>query len=258
MEMISRLFWLMLSCAVATAETPTELRVLTWNLHHGEGLDGKLDLERIAKRIVETKPDLVALQEVDQNARRSGGVDQAAVLAKLTGMNGVFGKAMDFDGGGYGQAILSRFPIEETHVHRLPGSGEPRIAFEVKITSAGRGLRFLSVHLDAQHAAKRQAQAQALREALAAKPEPTILAGDFNDGPKSSALAVFAAPWKDVGKAAESLTFPSDKPAIDIDHILIKGLAAREPATVVAEPVASDHRPVAALLLWEKPSVAAD
>ena len=62
------------------------MRILTYNIHHGEGLDGRIDLPRIAAVIAAQRPDLVALQEVDRNARRSGGVDQAAELGRLTGL----------------------------------------------------------------------------------------------------------------------------------------------------------------------------
>ena len=71
---------------------------------------------------------MVVLQEVDNKCKRSGEVDQAAELARMTNLQYVFGKAMDDDGGESGQAILSRFPLSDLKVHRLPGEGEPRIA----------------------------------------------------------------------------------------------------------------------------------
>ena len=83
-------------------------------------MDGKIDLERIAHIIRTVTPDLVALQEVDKKTRRVDGVDQATVLGKLTGMNSVFGKAIDFSGGEYGNAVLSRFPLQNIKVHLLP------------------------------------------------------------------------------------------------------------------------------------------
>jgi len=79
--------------------------VLTYNIHHGEGVDGKLDLVRIAKVIQEVEPDIVALQEVDQNAGRSGQVDQAAELGRLTKMRSVFGGNIALQGGEYGNAF---------------------------------------------------------------------------------------------------------------------------------------------------------
>ena len=101
-----------LPASVAWAELPDEIRVLTYNIHHGEGVDGKFDLPRIADVIKLASPDLVALQEVDQGTARASGVDQPAELARLTGMKVVFGRNIDFQGGGYGTAVLSRLPVK--------------------------------------------------------------------------------------------------------------------------------------------------
>src|SRR5438128_289035 len=87
------------------------IRVMTYNIDHGSGLDQKVNLERTAKVISDSKVDLVAIQEVDCKTRRTGGVDQAEELGKLTGLHSAFGKAMNFSGGQYGIVILSRWPI---------------------------------------------------------------------------------------------------------------------------------------------------
>src|SRR5688500_1044104 len=87
--------WL-LGFAVVTEAEP--LRVLCYNIHHGEGTDGELELERIARVIRSENPDVAALQEVDQNTQRTGNVDQPAELARLTAMQVVFGKNIGFEG----------------------------------------------------------------------------------------------------------------------------------------------------------------
>jgi len=229
---------------VLHAEPGKELRVMCWNLHHGAGVDNKQDLERIAAVIRAQKPDLVALQEVDNKCRRSQSVDQAAELAKLTGLNGVFGKAMDHDGGEYGQAILSRFPIGDTQVHRLPGDGEPRIAFEAEVKVDGKELRIITVHLDHQQDPRRLKQAEMVFKSLENHHEPMILAGDFNDLPGSPALTVFGEPWKQLAKKDPVLTCPAEKPTVEIDHIIVRGLEPAGPVEVLPEAVASDHRPL--------------
>lgn len=232
----------------AVSADARELRVLCWNLHHGVGEDNKLDLERIAALIREQKPDLVALQEVDNKCRRSQSVDQAAELARLTGLHGAFGKAMDHDGGEYGQAILSKFPIGDTQVHRLPGDGEPRIAFQAEVKIEGKALRMITVHLDHQQDARRLKQAETLAKALENHHEPMILAGDFNDTPGSAPLKAFSAPWTAVLKKEPAFTCPAPEPKVEIDHILLRGLEPKEPATVLPEAIASDHRPVFAII----------
>jgi endonuclease/exonuclease/phosphatase family metal-dependent hydrolase len=87
------------------------LRVMTYNIHVGVGMDKKLDLQRIADVINGQHPDLVGLQEVDRGVKRTEGKDEIAELAKLTSMNYTFAHNLDYQGGQYGVAILSRFPI---------------------------------------------------------------------------------------------------------------------------------------------------
>ena len=109
---------------------------MSYNIHHGQGTDGKFDLERIAKIIVDSQADVVALQEVDVKTTRASGVDQAASLGELTKLTPAFGAAMPYAGGEYGGAILSRWPVKIRKVHQLPQEKgfEPRIAIEAVIT----------------------------------------------------------------------------------------------------------------------------
>src|SRR5436190_5201783 len=90
---------LMLSLSIAAsvplAAAPT-LRVLTYNIHHGEGTDGRVDLSRLAEVVSAVDPDLVALQEVDEGTERVNGVNELAELARLTHMHPAFGKAMNY------------------------------------------------------------------------------------------------------------------------------------------------------------------
>lgn len=235
---------LILASALASGALASEpLRVLCWNLHHGVGEDGKLDLARVAHVIRHANPDLVALQEVDNQCSRSRKIDQTADLARLTGMHAVFGKAMDFQGGGYGQAILSKTPIQSSQVHPLPSRGEPRIAFEATVTVNGKAMKLVSVHFGLDDL-QRLAQAESLAKTLAQSPTPLILCGDFNDGPESPTLKCLRKTLTAVPKKAPVLTQPAGKPEIEIDHFLVRGLSPAADLTVVPETVASDHRPV--------------
>lgn len=247
--MVLRFFVIFVSMIVAVgAESTREFRVLCWNLHHGVGEDGKLDLERIAGVIRSQKPDFVALQEVDRKCRRSGSVDQAGELARLTGMEGVFGKAMDYDGGEYGQAILTRHRIVETKIHRLPGEGEPRIAFAAEIDTGGERIHFVTVHLDHRSDSHRVEQAHTLVKTFAQTKDPLILAGDFNDVPRSVALSAFSEPWQWVAKEDPAVTHPAGRPRVEIDHVFVRGLRPVGKAVVLPEAVASDHRPISAVV----------
>ena len=121
--MSHRAFVILLAAVVlgrgAAADAP--LRVLSYNIHHGRGTDGVVDLERIAGVIRGSAADVVVLQEVDDRTERTGRIDQTAELGRLTGLHAEFGRQIDYQGGRYGQAILSRTPLEEPRVHVLPG-----------------------------------------------------------------------------------------------------------------------------------------
>jgi len=232
---------------VIEPRAPRTLRVLTYNIHHGEGTDEVFDLERLATVINDLSPDIVALQEVDKNTDRASGVDQAAVLGKLCKMHHAFGQAMPYSNGQYGEAILSRFPITKTLVHPLPydRGQEPRAALEAHIQVNGIGpIVFVGTHLCHQSNENRVQQNQRLGDLLSkdAGP-PVILAGDFNARPGSAPMAVLL----------ENGWIDTIEPRSRIDYVLVRSAdpwRVRE-VVIVDEPVASDHDPVLAVLEWQ-------
>ena len=241
----------LLGCAGIRAGQNQSITVLTYNIHHGEGTDGRLDLERIAQIIKASKADLVALQEVDQSATRSGKVDQTAELARLTGMHGVFGRAMDFQGGGYGQAVLSKWPIRSHQVHQLPQrpGREPRIALAVELET--KSFIFASTHLDHEIEAVRRDQVAAMDRLFRSNRVPAvILAGDFNTIPESPPMRSLWPQWLDTSGDAPQPTIPAGKPTRRIDYILAtpKESWTAIRSSVLEESIASDHRPVRAIL----------
>lgn len=245
--------FVVLWCSFAThgfARVPAqpELRVLTYNIHHGQGTDGKFDYGRIAKIIRDLKPDVVALQEVDRKTRRAAGLDQAARLGELTGLRHAFGTAMYFSGGQYGEAILSRFPMEDIRAYRLPFrvGQEPRCALAARI-QPDNGLPefiFVGTHFCHQSDETRTEQAQRIHQLFAASGgPPVVLGGDLNARPGSNPMNVLLAEqWID-----------AISPRSRIDYVLYR---ARDPwrvleVNIVDDRVASDHRPVFAVLQWQ-------
>ena len=230
-----------------------ELRVVSYNIKHGRGNDEVVDLARTAGVIRAQRPDVVGLQEVDDRAERSGKVPQAAQLGKSLGLHHAFGRFMDFQGGAYGMAILTRFPIEETHEVRLPEGNEPRSALSVRVTLPdGTPLTIVNVHFDwVRDDRFRFAQAETLTKYLDRLQTPYILLGDFNDVPESRTLALFRDRAGEAAKPeANRLTFSATEPSREIDYIFFAPAAAwhaRE-VRVIDERLASDHRPVVAVL----------
>jgi endonuclease/exonuclease/phosphatase family metal-dependent hydrolase len=210
-------------------------------------MDSVLDLERIADLMRDARPDLVAVQEVDSVVERTGWVDQAARLGELTSMHVAFGSFMPYQGGAYGMAVLSRWPVERCENLRLPDGDEPRSAVSVvvRLPRTGTRLRFVGIHLYRTEE-ERLAQARSLEEQLAADSLPTLLVGDFNSEPGTAVMGHLAARWRIVDKGEDALTFPSFGPEREIDYVLLRPSERFEVLSeaVLDEPVASDHRPV--------------
>ncbi|HEV7279721.1 MAG TPA: endonuclease/exonuclease/phosphatase family protein [Pirellulaceae bacterium] len=239
----------------ARADEPTRIRVLSYNIHHGEGTDGKLDLARIAKVIEEAKPDVVALQEVDVETERTGKVDQAQELARLTKLHVAFGSSMDFQGGQYGNAVLSRWPIVSSKVHPLPrfGEGEPRSVFvcEIDLPDQEEGLSFFATHFGFfAGTEERLASVDAVEEIAKTPPSRlAILAGDFNDVPDGRPILKLREAW--TLTTDDTLpTVPVKQPTRQIDFIFYRPAQRWRvvETRVLDEAVASDHRAILAEL----------
>lgn len=233
--------------------TATALRVAAYNIKHGRGMDDRLDLDRTAAAIARLEADVVALQEVDLAVRRSGDVNEPEWLGERLGMHSTFGAFMDYQGGRYGMAILSRWPIERSFALRLPDGNEPRVALVAELRLPdGELLTVVDVHFDwVADDAFRFAQAETVAAYLDSLRLPYVLLGDFNDQPGSRTLQRFAALATQAAKpAAAAATFPADAPHQEIDFVFVgppaQWRAAR--AWVAEEPLASDHRPVVAEL----------
>ncbi len=235
------------SPAVASEAPKTTLRILAYNIHHGAGNDEKLDLQRIARLIRSLDPHLVALQEVDNRTERTGLVDQAAELGRMTGMAWAFGPFKDYQGGEYGMAVLSALPFAEATNHRLPEGPEPRSSLAIRAQLPGDAgeLIFAGIHFY-RTAEERMAQARRLLEVLEAEEGPVILAGDFNSTPDSEVMELIGETFAIPDKGDDHLTFRSDRPDREIDFIVSRPAerVAVVDSRVIDEPVASDHRPV--------------
>jgi endonuclease/exonuclease/phosphatase family metal-dependent hydrolase len=255
----SALFLVLLWSATATTTTPAQhtVRVLTYNIHHGEGMDGQFDLLRLARVIEGTGADLVALQEVDQGTQRASGVNELTELGRLTRFHAAFGKAMDFQGGAYGVGVLSRWPIQRMELHPLPGptDREPRTSLTVFVhmNKSGPLMRFTSTHLDSgRDLGNRVVQATELNRVLVHDDGmPAILAGDLNSGLQTAAMQLLDGVWTRVSPDDPPPLVPTGRPG-RVDHVLARPLNGWRvvDASVVDAPIASDHRPVLVVLQW--------
>ncbi|GAB3743932.1 endonuclease/exonuclease/phosphatase family protein [Microlunatus parietis] len=235
-----------------------DIDVISYNIHHGRGVDGVLDLERIARLIEDSGADVVALQEVDRHfGDRSDWVDQPAWFADRLRMHVSYGANLDLEPltpgaprRQYGTALLSRFPIVEssnTYLPKYPGQ-EQRGLLQATLAVHGQSVRVANTHLTHNNNAERQEQADAVRQLLSGSRRPTVLAGDLNarpDVPEIKTLtAVLRDGWVGAG-AGPGYTYPVAAPASRIDYLLHSGNVITRSIEVPHSP-ASDHLPVVA------------
>lgn len=235
-------------------ENGTTIRVLTFNILHGATTKGDFDLDKIASIIKNVNPDLVALQEVDYKTNRARNYDLATELGWRTKMVPLFGIAMSFDGGGYGEGVLAKMPILASRNVPLPHSpgNEPRAALEVMVElESGDTINFIGTHLEHQReSSDRIDQVKKINEVFANGKYPSIIAGDLNAVPESEPIAILKKQWTDSFGNKPEPTYSSANPQRKIDYILFRPAKRWEVIEnqVICDEVASDHCAVLSVL----------
>ena len=223
------------------------VRVATFNIHHGEGLDGVLDLRRTAAAIAETGAAIVALQELDRGMKRSGGIDQPAELGRILGLEVAFFPTLERVGGGqYGIGLTARSPLTKTHFVPLPrpGTEEPRGA----VTASCEGLSLICTHLSTQ-GRPRSIQTAALAAIARGLERPVVVMGDFNQD-RAGLRALLGLGFRGTfGHATLARRFPRRR---QLDHVLVSPDLEIDRAWILETP-ASDHVPLIADLVQAGP-----
>ena len=236
-------------------------KVLVYNVHAGKDAGGKDNLQRVADVVREVNADVVLFQEVDKGTRRSGGIDQPAEYAKRTGYHVAFGRSLNYDGGEYGIAVLSRWPIRRDSAIHLPveppqersgGSYEPRIAMSTLVSAPFGDLAVLNTHIDASGDDRWRLQEirtiiQLAQSAVRSGATRVLFGGDFNSTPESAVQVQLRAngfrdSWQTCG-TGDGFSYPADSSRKRIDYLfIIAGVECTEARVINTE--ASDHRPV--------------
>lgn len=237
---------LLLPCLTVVAQEDDDvitLRLMTYNIRHGAGMDDVIDLDRQAAVIQGATPDVVGLQEVDSCVKRSGYIPQAAVLGQKTGMYATFGGAIPLTGGKYGVAILSK--EQPLSVRNIP---LPGVEKRTLLVCEFQEFVFASTHLDLNDSC-RMASMPIILEEAARWEKPFFICGDWNDKPNSTFITKLKKSLlflNNITDNTANYTFPADTPNRIIDYIasygrVVKSIRKRQ---VINEPKASDHRPV--------------
>lgn len=238
-----------------------EITAVTYNIHHGKGMDGKINLHRIAEMIHESGADLVGLNEVDRCfSRRSGFVDQVSWLADRLNMHSAFAEALttkrkdQAQPGAYGNACLTRFPILSQQQYPLgeqvrSGIREARVLLEIAVQLPYQSIKLYVTHLSLNPLVHRK-QIDFIVKQIMEDKEVTLLMGDMNMRPgfkswkKITDVLDDSCQFQDAGTF---LTFPSLRPKVQLDYIFTSKNVRNVKAEVIRTcALASDHLPLKA------------
>ena len=238
----------LVAAGLYAAPAACEMRLMSYNIRHCAGADRRVDVPRVAEVIKQEKPDFVGLNEVDRCAKRSQGIDMPEELGRLTGLHATFAQAIPLQGGGYGNAVLSREKPQSVLRIPLPG-GEPRVLLLCEFTNFWFG----TSHFALQETNRLQTVEiirRVVKEKATAK--PVFITGDWNCTPGSAPIKSLRAYMKIISNE-KSRTFHGCKEyAPDsencIDYIAVDLDAAPrvkvKETHVTSNIVASDHNPV--------------
>lgn len=247
----------------STNHRPGPVKLVSYNIQIGRGMDQVYDLNRTAEVLCKTGAETIVLNEVDVGTDRSNGVDQANFLAEKLKLNYVFGRASDRPGGIYGNAVLSVYEIEQLDLIDLPANRtESRSALVVKI-HAPRPYYIIATHLSyEQNPAIEKVRLQSidlLADYLLRKSfSPVVLCGDLNSDFNSPVIQKIQDRGFRIANdlSGRMLSHPAEKPRVLLDYFCVYPADAAKVVgcKVLDEPLASDHRPVQAELLFQPSS----
>ncbi|MCC6730877.1 MAG: endonuclease/exonuclease/phosphatase family protein [Chthonomonadales bacterium] len=225
------------------------MRIVTYNIRGGLGLDGRRSIGRVAETLRALRPDVVCFQEVHQRTPWGGLTDQPRRLGRLLAMRFVFQRTIDLGFGGYGIGIATRLPVRSVARHALPGGAEGRGALQAELETPDGAVRVFCTHwgLDPE---ERDRQAALLARLVRSAGGPTTVCGDLNAGPHDGCVRgiLEGAGLCDADAERDRPTFPGGAPTRRIDYILFTP-ALRAERVDVGDSRASDHLPLAADLL---------
>ncbi|WP_421825778.1 endonuclease/exonuclease/phosphatase family protein [Larkinella sp.] len=241
---------------VRETNAQSTITVLTYNIHHGANTQEHNTIVQIGRLIREYKPDIIALQEVDSVTTRSRGQDHLGQLSRLTSMYPLYGSAIDFQGGKYGTAILSKYPIIANQKMMLPNPDktEQRILQCAYVElSEKTTVRFCNSHLDHQSPLNRSLQLAFIDKTLENSIQPVIWCGDLNTDPDDPEIEKLLDRWSDAGRDSHTSTLVGTGARIDYILSLKQSELELVRYRVLDVPKLSDHLPVLATYRFRKP-----
>lgn len=243
----------------------SSFRMMTYNVHNCLGMDGRMSPKRIARVIAMYQPDAIALQELNSSGAGSKYVDQVKSIADELGMNIEFLPVKKIPRGFFGNAILSKHPINLRDSRQLASKPkrfrlkiapltQARGVIEVEVDFYGHTLSIMNTHLGLTTKDRRAQVLDILNSpSFGQNKSPTIFCGDFNASPRQYVHHLVSKVMPDVedqmGRGVFKKTFPTRYPVVRLDHIFVDRRVQVKDVFIPANhltKVASDHLPVIA------------
>lgn len=252
-SLLSILFLFSIGCGTknhsATDSSSITLKIASYNVRNAKGMDNRVDFDRTAEVIKSINADAIAIQELDSATNRSNGLVVLNELAKRTDMIASYNASIEFDGGKYGNGILTKEQPLKVEAIALPGREEKRSLLIVELQHYVVCCTHLSLNEEDRGESMKLIQQQTDKYQL----KPLFLAGDLNALPNADEIKDLSSSWILLSDSTQA-TYPSDTPTEVIDYIFMKSNSqfshiVKNGATV-NEPMASDHRP-----LWVEVSI---
>jgi len=224
------------------------MRIMSYNIHSGKSMDNVLDIPAIANVVKELAPDICALNEVRMRTLDVGGLELAREIADAAGMYWRFGRAIYYNGGEYGNALLSRYPVSFSRVVPVPdvpeeereSRFEPRSVLEAIVMTDAGPVQALTCHFGLTRGEQERAVQTVL--SMIRTDMPCVFMGDLNIMPDNDLISVLREHLRDTA-GEKPFTFPARNPDCKIDYIFAsEHFACAE--FVTEQTLASDHLPV--------------
>ena len=233
------------------------MRIVTYNIHKGRGMDGRVSIKRIGDVLAQVDADIVALQEVFSAS--DGREGQVEALAASLGLKSIFGRTRHHLGRPYGNALLSRWPIigscdmDLTWAHR-----ERRGCVRVDLKTPLGILHVFNIHLgtsffERRHQVKSLLKAKQIHDGISG---PRVLVGDFNEWIKGLTTRMLSETFESLNlelHVRKRRSYPGLLPLVHLDHIYFERPLHIEKAELIRNRlsrIASDHLPLVATFGW--------
>lgn len=242
------LFFILLTLSTAcgnqfSSQKSKTLKISSYNVRNAKGMDNVTDFDRVANVINDMDAYAIAIQELDSATERSKGIVVLNELAKRTNMHASFNGSIEYQGGKYGNGILTREKPIRKEAIALPGREERRSLLIVELAD----FVICGTHLSLNNEDRKSSMEIIENQTKKYSSKPVFLVGDLNATPESEEIVSLSENWIMLSDPSQP-TFPSDNPDRTIDYLFLKrsddfthSVIATE---VMNEPIASDHRPL--------------